>query len=125
MLSLTYLDLLVRSNLRRMRHPLALILLLSGGQLLVGRGRKTALTEREQHLWGCRHGHDHRISGTKSSTNFLNIRQALSRASAIGVVASIFCLHLGILRLACWLAAVGMLNRRRLILIIASSPATF
>lgn len=46
----TYLRLLISPHLRRMWHALAPFLLLGGGKLLVGRWRKTALAERQQHL---------------------------------------------------------------------------
>ena len=120
----TYLYLLVRPNLRRVRHSLPLILLLRGSQLLVGGRGQTALAEGQQHLGRGGHWHDDGISGTESSTNFLNIRQALGRTAAVGVVAVIFCLHLGVLGLAGWLAVVGVLNGGGLVLIVASGPAT-
>ena len=54
----------------------------------------------------------------------MNIRQALGRTAAVGVDAVIFCLHLGVLGLAGWLAVVGVLNGGGLVLIVASGPAT-
>ena len=122
----TYLNLLVRSNLRWVWHALTATLILSSRKLLVGWRRKTSLAERKQHLRWRRHGHYNGIACSKPSTDFLNVWKTLSWTSTIGTIPGIFCLHLlgrNLLRIR--LAIVSVLNVGLLVLIITCRPTTF
>lgn len=122
----TYLNLLISSNLRRMRNALTLLLLLSCCKLLVGWRRKTALTQRQQHLRWCRHRHDNGIASPKPGTDFLDIGKTLCWTSAIWIVSVVLSLHLLSSRLlSVSLAVVGVLDRLLLTLVITCRSATF
>ena len=69
---------------------LVLLHLLLGGKLLVARGAKIPLTERQQHLRRRGHTHHHcLISGPETSIHFLNIAQALSRLLRTSLILSL------------------------------------
>ena len=78
----TYLDLL-RGHLLRVDNIAAPIRLLRL-QLLVGGRRETSLRERQKHLRGVIHGHDHRviIASPEPCTYLLNIIEALGGAAS-------------------------------------------
>ena len=58
---------------------LHLLLLLLGGQLLVGGGTQAPLAQGQEHLWRCGHRHDYSVvSGPQASIDLLYIAQGLA-----------------------------------------------